>query len=107
VEENKALIRRLFEAQSQSDIENTLTYWASDVRNHGVPVGLQGMRAVFESLLTAFPDRRWEIVDLMAEGDWAVARLQVSGTHQGKPALPIEGGPLLQRITPSARAYNV
>ena len=67
LEENKALIRQLFEAQGQPDIENTLTYWAPDVRNHGVPVGLQGMGAVFESLLTAFPDRKWEIVDLIAE----------------------------------------
>jgi predicted ester cyclase len=107
VEENKSLIRQLFEAQGQPNIENTLTYWAPDVRNHGVPVGLQGMRAVFESLLTAFPDRKWEIVDLIAEGDRVVARLQISGTHQGTPALPIEGGARLQRITPTGRAYNI
>lgn len=65
------------------------------------------MRAVFESLLTAFPDRKWEIVDLIAEGDRVVARLKVSGTHQGTPALPIEGGLRLQRIPPTGRAYSI
>jgi predicted ester cyclase len=107
VEENKALIRQLFEAQGQPDIDATLSFWADDVRNHGVRVGLQRMRAVFESSLTAFPDRRWDIVDLIAEGDRVVARLKVSGTHQGTPALPIEGGLRLQRIPPTGHAYSI
>jgi predicted ester cyclase len=107
VEENKALIQRVFAAQNQGDMEALLGYWSPNVLNHGRSVGLEGMRAVFESLQTAFPDRRWDITDLVGEGDCVVARMTVSGTHQGIPALPIEGGARLQRIVPTGRAYSV
>jgi steroid delta-isomerase-like uncharacterized protein len=118
VEENKVLVRRYVNAQNHGDMEGVLACFAPDVVNHGsrledvplpasVPSGREGLRFVFESLQTAFPDRRMEITDLIGEGDRVVCRMTVSGTHQGVPAAPVEGGPRLQRITPSGRSYRV
>lgn len=118
VEENKQLVRRFVEAQSRGDVEGMLACWAPNAVNHagrveGVPrpasvgPGLEGIGYVFESLHTAFPDRRNEITDLIGEGDRVVCRLTVSGTHQGVPAAPVEGGRRLQRIMPSGRSYLI
>jgi predicted ester cyclase len=118
VEENKALVQRFIEAQNHGDVEGMLACWAPNAVNHGgrvegVPLpasvgsGLEGMRFVFENLHTAFPDRHLEITDLIGEGDRVVGRMTVSGTHQGVPAAPVEGGRLLQRITPSGRSYRI
>jgi predicted ester cyclase len=97
---------------------NMLACFAPDVVNHAgrledvplptaVPPGREGLRIVFESLQMAFPDRRIEITDLIGEGDRVVCRMTVSGTHQGVPRAPVEGGPRLQRIMPSGRSYRV
>ena len=39
-------------------------------------------------LRTAFPDRRWQIDDLIAEGDQVVCRMTVSGTFGRTPERP-------------------
>ena len=39
--------------------------------------------------------------------DRVVCRLTVSGTHQGTPEVPVEGGPLLQAILPSGKHYTI
>ena len=38
----------------------------------------------FQMLLGAFPDFQMEVEDVIASGDKAVARVQVTGTHQGE-----------------------
>ena len=118
VEEHKALVRQMIEVQNAGTVEAMLAFWSPSAVNHAglsknAPVspalapGLAGLRRVFESLKTAFPDRRWEVEDMIAEGDRVVCRMTVSGTHQGVPAAPVEGGPRLQRITPTGRHYEV
>src|SRR5262245_8913610 len=46
-------------------------------------------RAVAEHWLAGFPDYRFELLDLIAEGDKVVARIPFSGTQTG-PVLDIE-----------------
>jgi ketosteroid isomerase-like protein len=103
IEENKALVRRFVDAQNRGNVEDMLACWAPDSVNHAgriqdvprpasVAPGLEDIRSVFESLQTAFPDRRMEITDVIGEGDRVVCRMTVSGTHQGVPAAPVEGG---------------
>jgi steroid delta-isomerase-like uncharacterized protein len=43
----------------------------------------QGLKAVLEYYFSAFPDLHYEIEDLVVEGDRVVARLTMSGTHEG------------------------
>jgi hypothetical protein len=46
-------------------------------------------------MLAAFPDMRMDVQDSFASGDKAVARLRISGTHQGEfMGIPATGKPV-------------
>src|SRR4051794_31410397 len=95
LEANKAIVRQFFEASTAGDIDAMLASWSPNAINHGrfngsapvpaqqmPPQGIEGLRAVFSSLHNAFPDRQWQIDDLLAVEDRVICRLTVSGTHQ-------------------------
>ena len=87
-EENKAITRRAYEAINQKNLDALDEMVASDIIDHdpapGQGPGLEGVKQYFSSLHTAFPDVQMNIDDMIAEGDKVVARLNVSGTHQGE-----------------------
>jgi predicted ester cyclase len=62
--------------------------------------------AVLGSLQRAFPDRRWQIDELIAEGDLVACRLTVSGTYGEIPPIPVEGAMLIQ-TPPTGKPYAV
>jgi predicted ester cyclase len=112
-QENKALIRQHFAALERGDLEDAASLWASHAVNHGAgrpglqpPSGPSGLLGVLRSLQRAFPDRRWQIDDLIAEGDLVVCRLTVSGTYGDIPPIPVEGA-LLMRTPPTGHPYTV
>ena len=91
------------------------SFWAPDAINNGgqtaqaqrqPPTGPEGLKRVFKSLLAAFPDRKYNIEDILAIGDKVVCRITVSGTHQGLPEIPAEGG-MLMTVPPTGKAYTV
>src|SRR3954454_16645939 len=43
----------------------------------------QGLKAVLQYYISAFPDLHYAVEDMVSEGDRVVARLTMSGTHQG------------------------
>jgi predicted ester cyclase len=51
--------------------------------------GPESFRQLITMLRTAFPDLRFEIEDLIAEGDTVAGRLTMNGTHEG----PLMGMP--------------
>jgi predicted ester cyclase len=113
VEDNKALIRQYFAALERGDLEEAASFWAPDAVNHGAgrpgqqpPPGSEGLVGVFNSLQLAFPDRRWQIEDLIAADDMVACRLTVSGTYGEIPPIPVEGA-MLMRVAPTGRAYEV
>jgi len=117
-EANEAIVIQMWEAFSAGDVARALKFWAPDAINHGrfaeadprqtrPPAGLEGLTRVFASLHTAFPDRQWRIEDLIARGDRVACRLTVSGTHQGVPEVPVEGGPLLKAMVPTGKPYTI
>ncbi|MBA2678246.1 MAG: ester cyclase [Ktedonobacteraceae bacterium] len=114
-EANIHLVQSFWQASEQGNIDEMATFWAPDAINHGAqtaqaqrrpPAGPEGLKRVFKSLLTAFPDRKYAIEDMIATGDKVVCRLTVSGTHQGVPEIPVEGGMLLA-VPPTGKAYMV
>jgi predicted ester cyclase len=117
-EANKTLVRQFFEASTAGDIFAMVDGWAFDAVNHGrfnenaplqqrPPSGKDGLMRVFESLHNAFPDRQWQIDDLVAVDDLVICRLTVSGTHHGVPDIPVEGGIYLKAIVPTGKPYSV
>ncbi len=108
-EANKAFIRRhLGEQMRRETLEQAVGNFAADACNHGRPVGPEGFRRTFVALFTAFPDLRFTINGIIAEGDRVVCQATMQGTHLGDPAtpLPILGG-LLSGVPPTGKPVAV
>jgi predicted ester cyclase len=94
-EANKELVRRYFDAMERGALDEATEYWATEATNYASGrAGLQpshgreAMGMVFRMLRTAFPDRRYQIDDVIAEGDQVVCRMTVSGKFGGTPPRP-------------------
>ncbi len=87
-EENKAIVRRAYEAINQNNLDALDEMVAPDITDHdpapGQGPGLEGVKQYFSSLHTAFPDFQMNVDFMVAEEDKVVARVSVSGTHQGE-----------------------
>lgn len=67
-------------------------------RNVGGRSGVAWWKEVFGFLYATLPDWQWSLDDLVAEGDRAVARLTVRGTHVGSEI------PFLKGIPPTGKS---
>ncbi len=84
--ENEAIVRRLMErAYTIPEVHDELV--ADDYVGHFPPNptlhGPEGLKAFNAQAVTAFPDVRVTIEDLLAQGDEVVARWTLRGTHEG------------------------
>ena len=81
-------IRRLYDLINAGDIDGFGRQLADGFVEHDVAPGFPPTKAgvvqYFKMLVTAFPDLRMNVEDVIASGDKAVARVQVSGTHKGE-----------------------
>ena len=50
----------------------------------GFPTGPEAFRAYYDELRKTVPDARYEVDDLIAEGDRVVVRWRLLGTHKGE-----------------------
>jgi steroid delta-isomerase-like uncharacterized protein len=50
----------------------------------GLPEGIEGVKAYIRMFHDAFPDVRATVEDVISEGDKVVARVSITGTHQGE-----------------------
>jgi predicted ester cyclase len=92
--ENKAQFRRAYEeVLNRGDLSVVDELIVPDFLNHEAPPGRdrgpESMRGLATMLRTAFPDLRFTIEELVAEGDIVAGRLTMSGTHDG----PLMGMP--------------
>jgi predicted ester cyclase len=107
-EENKALIRRLYdEGINRRDARAAAAFYAADARNHLRKVGRAGMQRVFETLFRVFPDFNYRIEEMTAEGDRVVCKVTMSGTHRGEPLLAEAFSGMLKGVAPTGRGVEV
>ena len=93
-EENKAMVRRLYEAVNSGDMSALEASIAESFVDHeevpGFPPTKEGTIQFFGALREAFPDLRMSVEDVLAEGDKVSVRAMMSGTHErefaGMPA---------------------
>jgi predicted ester cyclase len=97
---NAATIRRHHDVLNSGDIPAAFQFFAENTRNHGVPVGRQGVLRVLTDIHTTFPDWHMEIETLAAIGDDVILRMIVTGTHKGVGRIPVNDG-LLVGVSPS------
>ena len=101
VEENKAVVLRAFEEINRGDLDAASGYVAPDLALNGEQIGREAYKRRDEALRAAFPDLRYDIEDLVAEGDTVVARWRMAGTHEGDLA-----GPTMS-VPPSGRRIDL
>lgn len=92
-------IRRLYDLINAGDIDGFGRQLAADFVERdeipGLPPTKDGVVQYFRVMVAAFPDMRMDVEDSFASGDKAVARLRVSGTHQGEfMGIPATGKPV-------------
>jgi len=88
IEENKALMRRIFEEiVNRKNLALVDEFFTANYVFHVTGFedlrGPEGMKQYFTTTFTAFPDYHVTIEDMVGEGDKVVARLAATGTHKG------------------------
>jgi steroid delta-isomerase-like uncharacterized protein len=88
VEENKAIdLRFVEEVLNQHDLDVLPDLVADDFVEQNPPPGqgpgLEGLRQFLAQLFEAFPDLRWRVEEMVAEGDRVAAWSTWTGTHRG------------------------
>jgi steroid delta-isomerase-like uncharacterized protein len=86
--DNATTMRRTYERINAGDIAGFGALMADDFVEHqggpGAPPTKEGTLEFFHALRAALPDLRMQVEDLIANGDKAVARVTLTGTHQGE-----------------------
>lgn len=86
-EQHKTIAQNIFAALNERDLDGVVAYYAPGSRFHGwAPETLDaaGYKAAMSALLAGFPDSRFPIDDIIAEGDKVVVRHRFQGTHQAE-----------------------
>lgn len=83
----KPVVREYFDALTDQDLERALESWQPGAVDHLYGFGdleaPHGIRAYFSNLFAAFPDWRFEVVELIASGETAAARWRIEATFSG------------------------
>lgn len=87
LEENKAIVRRGYEALGRGDWSALKAFVSPNFIDHnptqGQPPGVDGFLQSRKSLMTALTDFKSTIEDIVAEGDEVAVRLTNSCLHSG------------------------
>jgi predicted ester cyclase len=100
--ENKALVRRFYEEvyvdwnMALADEVISPQFTSHDWPEHA-PTGPRAFRDYYSAIRSAVPDARYEVDDLIAEGDKVVVRWRLLGTHKGN----------FRGIAPSGRSITL
>ena len=99
--ENKAAFRRIpEEVINTGNLDLADELFAPDYVEHvavppGTPSGVAGFKAYFALLRAAFPDLRYTVEAVLAEGDLVAGHVTVRGTHRGEfMGIPATGKPV-------------
>lgn len=105
IEQNKALVRRLYAVLDAGDVDALDEIMADDYVDHSPPPfpglgpGREGVKQAFRIFWQATPGRH-EIEDQVAEGDKVATRLTAYGRHEGDlPGIPVTGNELRMTAT--------
>ena len=99
-EDTKAQVRGMYEQFNRDRLAALDTLLAPDFVDHDPNNPTQdaaGVRQFFEQLLAAFPDFRFEVDDVLVDGDRAASFVRLTGTHQGD----------FQGIAPTGRSIEI
>lgn len=83
----KPVVREYFAALADRDLERAVATWTPGgvdrLYGFGELEAPDGIRAYFSDLFAAFPDWRFEVVELIASGELAAVRWRIEATFAG------------------------
>jgi steroid delta-isomerase-like uncharacterized protein len=84
-ERNKELVRRYYEACNRRDMHAVFACFHEDLVHYSrlSEYPKSGVEYAFETTFAAFPDLKWSLVELIADGDQVAALVLIEGTHRG------------------------
>jgi steroid delta-isomerase-like uncharacterized protein len=89
-EENKRAVRRFYDEVWQKgnvDVADDVfadDYVRHDLRSTDAAPGPEGQKQIARAFRAAFPDLRFDVEIVIAEGDYVAGRWTASGTHTGR-----------------------
>jgi steroid delta-isomerase-like uncharacterized protein len=87
-ETNKELARRFYDRLNAGDLSVIDELVSDDLVEHEEFPGLEpnkaGVKKMFEMFQAAFRDGKFEVDDMIAEGDKVFVRARMTGTHQAE-----------------------
>ena len=86
--DHAATLRRFYDSINAGDVDRFGELLADDFVEHEETPGLaptkEGVKEFFRMYIAAFPNLRFDVEDILASGDKVVARVRVTGTHEGE-----------------------
>ena len=86
--DHAATLRRFYDSINAGDVDGFGELLADDFVEHEETPGLaptkEGVKEFFRMYIAAFPNLRFDAEDVLASGDKVVARVRVTGTHEGE-----------------------
>ncbi len=93
-QENITVVRKIFDGLNSHDLDIVDKYMASDVKTEapGAPglMDKQKDRMYTQQFINAFPDLRFDIRDIIAQGNWVAVTWTARGTHKA-PLSTLQG----------------
>jgi steroid delta-isomerase-like uncharacterized protein len=81
-------LMQFYDAFNRHEVDGFDDLVADNVVDHEVPedfpAGLEGIKQYLSMFMAAFPDIRFEPLEVIVEGNWASARGRSTGTHKGE-----------------------
>lgn len=109
VEENKVLIRHIYDLISQGKVASTYEFYAPESVFHGLAgdMSVEQVKGFDAMFLVAFPDPVYVFEDMIAEGDKVAFRVTMTATHKGEfMGIAPTGKKVMLAITNIARVVN-
>lgn len=96
---NRLAMLRFYDAINAHDLEAVADCLAADSIAHGIPARLgptrEGYLQFVQTAFEAFPDLRYEALDVIADRAWVAARYRNTGTHEAAfMGIPATGRPV-------------
>jgi len=108
LEENKAIIRRLTEAENKHNVALLDGFIAPDYFSRALQTrSREEYKQLMTMLFNVFPDWQETIEDIIAEGDKVWYRVKITGTHTGewRGYLPLIGKKV--RLAPTGKKFTI
>lgn len=85
-ERTRELVRHYYDACNRRDFEAIFDCFHDDVVHHSRLSDYEkhGIPYAFQATFTAFPDLRWNPIEIVADGDRAAALVECEATHLGE-----------------------